>query len=178
MSRSLILAMFAGSALVLLGQQLALRPLPGFAREAVEDTAPATLFAAAEARVAPGAAPGETVLTREAGGGFHLTAGVNGHQASFVVDTGADLVSLSEDDARRLGLPVDSAQMRPMLRTADGLADAQPLRIARLTIGGQEMRDVPAVVVPGLEVNLLGESALSRLRRVVLTGNHMVIEPG
>ncbi len=209
MSRMLLIGLFAGSSVLLLGQQLAARPLftpspaaaeapnaaPGEANtESPADSpsaAPSTpasdratsLLAATRPGDATRHAPGETVptqtvLTRGETGGFELGAQINGHAARFVVDTGADLVSLTEADARRLGLPVDSGKMRPMLRTADGMADAQMLRIPQLTIGGQVMRDVPAVVVPGLQVNLLGESALSRLHRVTLSGNRMVIEPG
>ena len=204
MSRMLLIGLFAGSSVLLLGQQLAARPLftpspaaaeapnaaPGEANtESPADSpsaAPSTpasdratsLLAATRPGDATPQSPGQTTLTRNDTGGFELNASVNGKTARFVVDTGADLVSLTEADARRLGLPVDSGKMRPMLRTADGMADAQMLRIPRLTIGGQVMRDVPAVVVPGLQVNLLGESALSRLHRVTLSGNRMVIEPG
>ena len=183
MSRMLLTGLFAASAVVLVGQQLAARPLfapaPASATESPldipSDAATSLLAATQPGQSAP---PGQTVLTRNEMGGFELNARVNGQAASFVVDTGADLVSLTEADARRLGLPVETAKMRPLLRTADGMADAQLLHIPRLQIGGQVMRDVPAVVVPGLQVNLLGESALSRLRRVTLSGNHMVIEPG
>ena len=191
MSRLLLIGLFAGSTALLVGQQLAARPLfaPRFTSgptteyladttsDTSSDTA-ASLLAATRPDQSTRQGPGKTVLTRSDTGGFQLTARVNGQSASFVVDTGADLVSLTEADARRLGLPVDSGKMRTLLRTADGMAAAQLLRIPRLEIGGQVMHDVPAVVAPGLQVNLLGESALSRLHRVTLSGNHMVIEPG
>ena len=195
MSRMPLTGLFTASTVLLVGQQLAARPLfthtpasaesplgtPGLDTPA--DAPPCTttsLLAATQpgdtVPPSPGQ-PAQTILTRNETGSFNLTAQVNNRPASFVVDTGADLVSLTEADAHRLGLPVDAGKMRPLLRTADGLANAQMLTIPTLTIGGQVMRDVPAVVVPGLQVNLLGESALGRLRQVILSGNHMVIEP-
>ena len=171
----LLIGLLATWSLALLGQQLAARPQ---SPQITPEPTTTSLFATTtQPNSAAQQTPAQTILTRNDSGGFALTAQVNNLPASFVVDTGADLVSLTEEDARRLGLPVDKGQMRPMLRTADGMADAQTLRIPRLAIGTQVMRDVPAVVVPGLQVNLLGESALSRLRRVVLSGDRMVIEP-
>ncbi|MDE2301725.1 MAG: TIGR02281 family clan AA aspartic protease [Sphingomonadales bacterium] len=120
---------------------------------------------------------GPTVLARDATGHFHVAATVNGGSADFLVDTGADLVALSRDEAQRLGLFVQPEDFHPMLRTASGIAGGARVKIDHLAVAGSELHDVDAVVVDGLAVNLLGQSALRRLGRVEEHGDSMVITP-
>jgi aspartyl protease family protein len=62
-----------------------------------------------------------------------------------------------------------------MLQTAAGTGMAAPVEIERLTIGGRELTDVAAVVVPDLPVSLLGQSVLGRLGSVTLKGDRLII---
>ena len=64
-----------------------------------------------------------------------------------------------------------------MLRTASGTANGARVKLDRLVVSGQVLHDVEAVVVEGLGVNLLGQSALRQMGRVELQGDHMVIRP-
>lgn len=114
-------------------------------------------------------------IERDAGGQFHLEIDAGGETVRFLVDTGADVVALTEDDAERLGIRPDASEYRPMLRTASGTGMAAPVQIARLTIGGRDIDDIEAVVVPELPVSLLGQSALRRLGSVTLRGDRLVI---
>ena len=93
------------------------------------------------------------------------------------VQTPADLVALGEGEAARLGLNVTPDQFRPIMRTASGTGMAALVRIERLEVAGRELHDVPAVVMQGLTVNLLGQSALKQLGKVELAGDRMVIKP-
>jgi aspartyl protease family protein len=122
--------------------------------------------------------PGSAVIARDSSGHFRITGRVNGQDTEFLVDTGADIVSLTRDEAQRLGIFVSSSDFRPMLRTASGSADAAPVRIDSLTIGGTELRNVDAVVVDGLGTNLLGQSALRRLGKLEQDGDRMAFSPG
>ncbi|MBC2669725.1 TIGR02281 family clan AA aspartic protease [Novosphingobium piscinae] len=117
------------------------------------------------------------VIPRDASGQFHVDLVVNGAPARFLVDTGADVVALTEADAERAGLVVDPASYRPILRTASGEGYGAPARLDRLAIGQVELRDVTAVVVKDLGTSLLGQSALARLGRVELSGDRLVLEP-
>jgi aspartyl protease family protein len=114
-------------------------------------------------------------IERDSGGQFHLEVDAGGETVTFLVDTGADLVALTEDDAERLGIRPDPSEYRPMLRTASGTGMGAPVQIARLTIGGRDLDDVDAVVVPELPVSLLGQSALRRLGSVTLRGDRLII---
>jgi len=121
---------------------------------------------------------GPSVLTRDRSGQFHLDGFVNGRQSNFLVDTGADLVAIPVQDAARLGLEPRPEDFRPMLQTASGTAEGARVRIDRLEVAGAALTGVDAVVVRGLDITLLGQSALKQLGKVTLRGDTMIIEPG
>ncbi|HZU62810.1 MAG TPA: TIGR02281 family clan AA aspartic protease [Novosphingobium sp.] len=126
----------------------------------------------------PAQPSGPVTLMRDGRGQFHLTAQVNGQDTDFLVDTGADVVALTEAQANRLGLNVAPADFRPVLRTASGTAMGAPVHLDRLVLAGRSFADVDAVVIQGAAINLLGQSALRRLARVELRGDTMVLDPG
>ncbi|MCA1661625.1 MAG: TIGR02281 family clan AA aspartic protease [Novosphingobium sp.] len=115
------------------------------------------------------------VLTRGGGGQFHLTAQVDGQDTEFLVDTGADMVALTVEEAERLGFSVDPSQFVPLTRTASGTGYGAVIRLGTLEVAGGEFREVEAMVLDGLPVNLLGQSVLSQLGQVSLEGDRMVI---
>ena len=129
----------------------------------------------------PGAVSGTVVgddamvLQRDGSGQFHLTAQVDGQDTSFLVDTGADVVALTIDEAGRLGYPVDPEKFVPMMQTASGTGNGTVVHLDRLEVAGAEFHDIDAVVMDGLTVNLLGQSILSQLGQVSLEGDRMVI---
>ena len=131
--------------------------------------------------VAPGsfAGPGEAIaLARDGSGQFHIEGQVNGQDARFLIDTGADSVAISEDEAQRLGVDMSAAEFAPIVQTAAGQGMAARVTIDNLTVGGTDLGRVSALVVRGLPVNLLGQSVLRRMGRVELSGDRMVIQPG
>ena len=115
------------------------------------------------------------VLQRDGSGQFHLTAQVDGQDTQFLVDTGADVVALTIDEAERLGYAVDSEQFVPMMQTASGTGNGAIVHLDRLEVAGAEFRDIDAVVMDGLPVNLLGQTILAQLGQVSLEGDRMVI---
>lgn len=125
------------------------------------------------------AGPGKAIaIARDGSGQFHLDAQVNGQDARFLVDTGADTVAINEDEAQRLGIDLAGADFQPIVQTASGPGLGARVRIERLTIGGTDLGGVSAVVIRGLPINLLGQSVLRRLGKVELSGDRMVIQPG
>jgi aspartyl protease family protein len=115
------------------------------------------------------------VLERDGSGQFHLTAAVNGDDTRFLVDTGADVVALTESTADRLGLLPDRSEFQPVMQTASGVGYGARITIDSIEIGGSEFRNVEAVVVDGLGTNLLGQSVLRQFGKVELQGDRMVI---
>lgn len=134
----------------------------------------AARYRAAQAAASRG---GDTELQRGASGQFHLTARVNGDDTEFLVDTGADIVALTVGDAQRLGIAVDPNTFQPLMRTASGTGRGTLVELRSIEVAGHEFRNVTAVVMEGLEVNLLGQSVLRRFGSVELTGDRMIIRP-
>jgi len=116
-----------------------------------------------------------TVIRRDSTGQFHLDVDVGGAQITFLIDTGADVVALTEDDAQALGITPDADSFRPILQTASGTGMGAPVQLERMSIAGRELDNVQAVVVPDLPVSLLGQSALRRLGSVTLRGDRLII---
>lgn len=102
-------------------------------------------------------------VSADSRGHFFLEGRVNGAGVRFLVDTGASLVSLGRDDARRAGL--DYRAGRPIrTQTANGAAKAWLVRIDELRIGGLVLHGVDAAVHErDLPFALLGMSALNRM---------------
>lgn len=117
----------------------------------------------------------DTEITRDPAGKFHLGAVVNGEDARFLLDTGADVVALTVDDAERFGIAIDRENFKQIADTASGPGYGAPIRIDHLEIAGQEFRDVDAVVIDGLQVNLLGQSMLGRLGQMEVRGDKMIL---
>jgi aspartyl protease family protein len=122
------------------------------------------------------AVQGHTEIRRDDSGQFHVSGQVNGEDVRFLVDTGADVVALTVDDAARLGIDADPASFEPIMQTASGTANGMRINIERLAVAGGEYENVDAVVVEGLSVNLLGQSALRQMGRVELQGDKLVID--
>lgn len=115
------------------------------------------------------------LLRRDESGQFHLNASVNGGDVRFLVDTGADMVALTEDTAEELGLTV--GEMQPIMQTASGVGYGAQVTLDEVVVAGVTLTNVDAVVAQGLSTNLLGQSVLGKLGSVNLQGDQMVIRP-
>ena len=115
------------------------------------------------------------LLRRDRSGQFHLEASVNGSPVPFLVDTGADILALTEDEAAELNLGLSPSDFEPVMRTASGVGYGAPVKLDEVEVAGVTLHDVDAVVVRGLSVNLLGQSVLRQLGGVELKGDTMVI---
>jgi len=134
---------------------------------------PAAPVSAADA----GAGRRETVLEREGNGHFYTHARLNdGELVHFIVDTGASVVVLTIDDAARLGLAVDPAQFAVVGEGAGGPVRGQEVMLDSVDVDGKRVDDVRAVVLEGSKLSLLGQSYLSRMGEVQMSGDYMVLK--
>lgn len=154
-------------------------PAKGVMDSASDSSARASLIASQSPRRPStndsAASYGETVIGRDYAGHFNLTALVNGQQVSFLVDTGADTVTLTVESARSLGIYIDEAGFQPVAMGAGGPVRGERITIDRLEIGARSLTGVDAMVLEGLQTNLLGQSALSQLGGVEMRGDQMVL---
>jgi aspartyl protease family protein len=112
-------------------------------------------------------------ITRAPDGHFYVDAQVNGAQIHFLVDTGASMVALTSADAQRAGIALPSE--RNSAETAGGTVEVIPVSIDRLAIGPIEARDVRGAVADALPISLLGQSFLSQVATVEISGDRMTL---
>lgn len=124
---------------------------------------------------APPPVPVETKLQRAPNGHFYAEGNVNGQPVRLVVDTGATTVALSMADAQRIGVPFSPGAFDVIGSGASGAVRGQEVMLDKVEVGGKEVRSVPAVVVEGLEVSLLGQTYLSRIGSVQMSGDTMTL---
>ena len=121
------------------------------------------------------AIPVDTRVRRSPNGHFFVTALVNGQPVRFVVDTGATVVALTVEDARRIGVRFDPASFEVIGQGASGPVRGQQLHLSSVELDGKERLHVRAVVIEGGDVSLLGQSYLSRLNGVQMQGDQMIL---
>jgi aspartyl protease family protein len=104
----------------------------------------------------------EVKLASNTQGHFVASGQINGQPVDFMLDTGATDVSIPAELAERLKL---EKGFGVTLSTANGRTQGYRTRIDRLQLGDIVLRDVRALVVPGLDGKqvLLGMSALNKL---------------
>jgi aspartyl protease family protein len=157
MSRALILVIFVG---LLIG----LAWPPGEKQPAIAD-------------VATTGERKETVLERESNGHFYTHAKINDRELiHFVVDTGATVVVLTVDDAQRLGIPVNPAEFAVVGEGASGPVRGAAITLDSVEIDGKRVEHVPAAILEGSNLSLLGQAYLSRMGEVEMSGDYMVLK--
>jgi aspartyl protease family protein len=110
-------------------------------------------------QVTPG---GELVLKRGGDGHYIFPGTINGHPLSFLLDTGATLVSVPAGLADELGLSAGATQRSI---TANGVVATRATRLDALGFGPFTLHGVPASINPGMAGDqiLLGMSVLRHL---------------
>lgn len=120
-------------------------------------------------------APPETRLTRRDNGHFYVDAEINGRVVRFVVDTGASIVALTEEDARRIGLPFDPGKFDVIGEGASGEVRGAPVMLSTVSVEGKKVHDVRGAIIQGGSQSLLGQSYLSALTAVNMSRDTMVL---
>jgi aspartyl protease family protein len=140
-------------------------------------TRPAAEPAAASVPQISSNAPGSVVLKADPRGHFNADLQVNGGRVAMMVDTGASIIALTHEDARRAGLYPNPADFRIPINTANGSIGAAPVRLREVRLDRILVRDVDAVVLPPgkLKTSLLGMSFLQRLSGFNVANNTLVL---
>ena len=104
----------------------------------------------------------EVALQRNRFGHYVTSGEINGQPVTFLLDTGATGVAVPLAVAERLGLKPGRAFKT---RTANGTSTSYAARLARVSVGDIELRDVQAGITPGLDMEqvLLGMSFLKHI---------------
>lgn len=101
------------------------------------------------------------VLVQGDNGHYFVDGAVNQHKLSFMIDTGASVVSIPQMMAASAGL---SCQRQVMTKTANGLSQACTTTIQTLKFGTFTLKNVEALISPNLGQPLLGMNVLKQFR--------------
>ena len=117
-------------------------------------------------------------VPRDPSGHFHLEIEVNEVPVDFLVDTGATDVVLTMQDATRVGLNPENLAFIGRARTANGTVSIASATVESLQIGALRFEGARVSVNGGeMDQSLLGMSFLSRLGRLEISGNTLILEP-
>lgn len=121
-------------------------------------------------------ASGDLVIPKARDGHFYALGSVNGQPVTFMVDTGASLVTVSEQFARKAGV---AAGTPTVFKTANGDLKGRIVTGVPVTLGPITVSSVRVGVglVGGDEADaLLGQSFLSKFE-VTVSKEQMVLRP-
>lgn len=106
----------------------------------------------------------QIVLTAGSGGHFMTQGQINGRSTTFLLDTGATAVAVSQVEADRLGLRYTEGR-RVIAQTANGPAPGYLIQLYSVRIGEVQVYNVTAMITPGdMPFVLLGNSFLNRFQ--------------
>lgn len=129
-----------------------------------------------EAAPATGAASA-TKIARAPDGLFYVTGTIEGVEVRFLVDTGANLVVLTPEDARRIGVSPDNDHALGSVETASGQAQMDRVSLDKVQVAGRNVHNIDAAVMrTGLKVSLLGQNLLSRLGPITMSGDEITLQ--
>ncbi|MEM1087605.1 MAG: TIGR02281 family clan AA aspartic protease [Pseudomonadota bacterium] len=125
----------------------------------------------------PDAARRSAVLSLKTDGHYWARVLVNKKATvNFMVDTGASVVALTYEDARRLGLKPDTLDYKWRISTAGGETMGASVMLDSLKINQVHIRDVEAMVLRSdLDQSLLGMSFLSQLYAYEFRGERLIL---
>lgn len=113
-----------------------------------------------------GSAARSAVQIWRGAGGMYTTGGsINGMPVMFLVDTGASVIAMNSQDARRFGIDYQRSGTAGTVSTASGVERAYQVSLDSVKVGDILLRNVEAAVLEGLHppMVLLGMSFLGRV---------------
>lgn len=107
----------------------------------------------------------EVSIKKGFGNHYNVKGSINGKVVSFLVDTGATKIAMSEDDARLIGIKYRLDGRKAIAVTASGEAASWTVKLKSVKVGELELTNVDAMVIQGSypETILLGMSFLSKV---------------
>lgn len=105
------------------------------------------------------------ILTPDSAGMYNVSGSINGSHVAFVVDTGATLVSMNSNIAKKLGIDYKMTGKEGHSYTASGKSKIYKINLKKVKIGDIEIHNVEGAVHEGNfpVITLLGMSFLGKL---------------
>ncbi|WP_316858820.1 TIGR02281 family clan AA aspartic protease [uncultured Cohaesibacter sp.] len=117
------------------------------------------------------------VLKPGRGGHYYASAFFNNKKIRVLIDSGATLVSLTNKDARRLGLAPQKSDYTAKVRTANGLVHYARAHVRTIRIGSVKVHDVDVLIAPegALDQTLMGMSFLRKLKTLKMEHGRLIL---
>jgi len=108
---------------------------------------------------------GSVILYPDQGGHFFADGLINGTSVRFMVDTGATVIAMNSDTARRIGIDYTANGTPGVASTAAGYVRTYNVLLNTVQVGAITMYNVPGSVIEGRGPNqvLLGMSFIGQL---------------
>lgn len=107
----------------------------------------------------------EVILKQNHQGHYIATGFINHHQVTFLLDTGATVISIPAHLAKTLALPLGTKQR---VRTANGDTIVYSTQLSSVRLGNIELHDLKASIAPRMAGNeiLLGMNFMKQVEMV------------
>ena len=123
------------------------------------------------------ASNGDLSISQSSDGSYYIAGAVNGQPVTFLVDTGASDVVLTQEDARRAGIDVGALTYSRASSKANGIGRDSPVTVSSLEVSGVRLLDFPVSVNKAAMPNsLLGMSYLKRLKSFRFDHNRLILQ--
>lgn len=106
-------------------------------------------------------------------GHFWVQASINGHEARFLVDSGASTTTVSRATANAAGL--ETGMRSDIVNTANGTVVMKRSSAERFRVGPIERADLGVAINDNDETNVLGMNFLSSLSRWSVEGKTLIL---
>jgi aspartyl protease family protein len=111
-------------------------------------------------------------------GHFWARVDINGIERRMLVDSGATVTALSERTAQLAAVKRNASLLPVVMRTANGVVQAETGTVERLELGDIEAHSLKVVISPALgDVDVLGMNFLSQLASWRVEGQTLVLVP-
>lgn len=108
-------------------------------------------------------------------GHFWVNARINGHEARFLVDSGASVTTISRETASQAG--IETGMRVSLVETANGTVRMRPAQAESFSVGPIQRSDFGIQVNDHDDGNVLGMNFLSSLSGWQVQGNYLVLRP-
>jgi len=108
-------------------------------------------------------------------GHFWVDATINGVPAKFLVDSGATVTTIGRGLAASAALDDDDGRDQ-LVRTGNGIVKVSAARARTIEVGTIERRDQRVYVADNDDLNVVGMSFLSSLKRWSVEGRWLILE--
>lgn len=119
---------------------------------------------------------GKIEIQKSSDNHFYLMTKVNGKNIIFLIDTGATTTTLTEKDAKRIGINLNDLKYNQIIKTANGISFSAVAKIENFEVGNFRINDFWVLVNKNLSENsLLGMNFLKKLKGYEVFNNKMIL---